>query len=51
MLTVRDLAHTRAGDKGHTVNVSVIAFDETGYARLLRELQTPKRTALTEGGE
>ncbi len=38
MLTVRDLAHTRAGDKGHTVNVSVIAFDEAGYARLVREL-------------
>ena len=23
MLTVRDLAHARAGDKGHSVNVSV----------------------------
>lgn len=39
---VRDLAHTRAGDKGHAVNISVIAFDEAGYARLLREL-TPER--------
>ena len=38
MLTVRDLAHARAGDKGHGVNVSVIAWDEAGYERLLREL-------------
>ena len=36
--TVRDLAHTRAGDKGHAVNVSVIAYDEAGYQRLAREL-------------
>ena len=38
MLTVRDLAHARAGDKGHSVNVSVVAWDEAGYERLLREL-------------
>ena len=38
MLTVRDLAHARAGDKGHGVNISVIARDEAGYERLLREL-------------
>ena len=37
-LTVRDLAHARAGDKGHAVNVSVIAYDEAGYQRLAREL-------------
>ncbi|HEX9647553.1 MAG TPA: hypothetical protein VGB88_08650 [Alphaproteobacteria bacterium] len=37
-LTVRDLAHTRAGDKGHAVNVSVTAFDDAGYQRLEREL-------------
>ena len=37
-LRVRDLAHARAGDKGHGVNVSVVAFDEAGYERLLREL-------------
>ena len=38
MLRVRDLAHARAGDKGHSVNISVIAWDEAGYERLLREL-------------
>ncbi len=37
-VTVRDLAHTRAGDKGHAVNVSVIAYDEAGFERLAREL-------------
>ena len=37
-VTVRDLAHARAGDKGHWVNISVIAHDDAGYERLLREL-------------
>ena len=37
-LTVRDIAHARAGDKGERVNVSVIAHDSAGYERLLREL-------------
>lgn len=38
MTAVRDLAHARAGDKGRAVNVSAIAFDAAGYARLEREL-------------
>ena len=37
-VTVRDLAHARTGDKGHCVNISVIAYDEAGFARLEREL-------------
>ena len=37
-VTVRDLAHTRAGDKGHAVNVSVIAYYQAGYRRLERDL-------------
>tara|TARA_B100000809_G_scaffold228283_1_gene241187 strand:- start:28 stop:354 length:327 start_codon:yes stop_codon:yes gene_type:complete len=37
-MTVRDLAHSRAGDKGHNINISVIAYDSAGYERLLREL-------------
>ena len=36
--TVRDLAHCRAGDKGHAVNISVIAYEPGGYERLKREL-------------
>ena len=38
MIRVGDLAHGRAGDKGRAVNVSAIAWDEAGYARLEREL-------------
>ncbi|MSO75065.1 MAG: hypothetical protein EXQ99_07995 [Alphaproteobacteria bacterium] len=37
-LNVRDLAHCRAGDKGHTVNISVIAYEPTDFERLRREL-------------
>ncbi len=37
-VAVRDLAHARTGDKGHCVNISVIAYDEAAFARLEREL-------------
>jgi hypothetical protein len=30
------IAHSRAGDKGNVVNVSVIAFDERDYPQLSR---------------
>ena len=30
------LAHSRAGDKGNVLNISVIAFDERDYARIAR---------------
>ena len=39
-LTVRNIAHARAGDKGERVNVSVIAYDSAGYERLLRDFIT-----------
>jgi hypothetical protein len=39
---VYDLAHCRAGDKGNTSNVSVIAYDDRYYP-LLREHLTPER--------
>jgi len=42
MTRVYDLAHARAGDKGHAVNISVIAYDEAGFERLRRAL-TPER--------
>lgn len=38
MPRVYDLAHSRAGDKGDTSNVSVIAYDEAGWQILRREL-------------
>lgn len=33
-LRVYDLAHSRAGDKGDRVNISVIAYDEAGFRHL-----------------
>ena len=38
MTRVHDLAHSRAGDKGNTSNVSVIAYDAAGWDRLRSEL-------------
>jgi len=35
---VYDLAHCRAGDKGNTSNISVIAFEERDYEFLRRRL-------------
>jgi len=40
-MKVRDLAHSRTGDKGNTSNISVIAFDEKNY-ELLRKHLTPE---------
>ena len=42
MQRVYDLAHGRAGDKGDTSNISVIAYDEAGGA-VLQEQLTPDR--------
>src|SRR3546814_14128805 len=38
MPRVYDLGHSRAGDKGNTSNVSVIAYDETAWHILRRHL-------------
>ncbi len=35
---VHDIAHARAGDKGNTSSVAVIAYDDAGYDRLRRHL-------------
>jgi hypothetical protein len=35
-MTLRDLAHGRAGDKGLLVNISVIAYDLGDYPRIAR---------------
>jgi len=37
-----DLAHARAGDKGNTSNISVTAYNDTGWA-LIRDKLTPER--------
>ncbi|MBV7484852.1 hypothetical protein [Bordetella sp. BOR01] len=38
MIKVYELGHSRAGDKGNTSNVSVIAYDAAGWDVLRREL-------------
>ena len=42
MVRVYDIAHSRAGDKGDTSNISVIAYDAKGW-ELLREQLTTDR--------
>ena len=37
-MQLREIAHSRSGDKGHVINVSLIAFDPRDYARLEREV-------------
>jgi len=41
-MKLRELAHGRTGDKGNTLNVSVICFDAKHYAHLRAQL-TPER--------
>ena len=38
MTRLHDLAHARAGDKGNTSNIVVVAYDATGWERLKRDL-------------
>ena len=40
-MKVRELAHSRTGDKGNISNISVIAFDRENYEKLCRHL-TPE---------
>lgn len=42
MTRVFDVAHGRAGDKGDTSNISVIAYDDAGWA-LIRDRLTAER--------
>ena len=44
MIRVYDLAHSRAGDKSDTSNISVIAYDARGW-EILREQLTTDRVA------
>jgi len=44
MTRVHDLGHARAGDKGNTSNIVVVAYDAAGWERLLRDL-TAERVA------
>ena len=48
MVRVYDLAHCRAGDKGNTSNISVVAYSEAAW-RVLREQLTPERVLAAYG--
>jgi hypothetical protein len=37
-MKLREIAHSRTGDKGNTSNISVIAFDEQDYPLLERHV-------------
>jgi hypothetical protein len=41
-MKLRELAHSRTGDKGNTLNISVICYDARDYERL-RDVLTPER--------
>ncbi|WP_299983573.1 hypothetical protein [Desulfobacula sp.] len=41
-IKVYDIAHCRTGDKGRTVNISVIAFDEAKFHYLKQHLTSEK---------
>jgi hypothetical protein len=46
---LRDIAHSRTGDKGNIANVSVIAFDERDYGRLAESVTAGRVKALFAG--
>ncbi len=48
-VTVRELAHSRSGDKGDTSNIAVIAYDGAGYDLLLEQLTAERVRAHFEG--
>ena len=41
-MKLREIAHSRTGDKGNTSNISVIAYDERNY-RLIERFVTAER--------
>lgn len=41
-MILRDIAHTRSGDKGDTSNISVIAFNPADYELLRREVTSTR---------
>jgi len=48
-MTLRDVAYARTGDKGDTCNISLIAFDERDYPRLVAQASAERVKTLFEG--
>ena len=49
MTKLREIAHSRTGDKGNTSNISVIAYDEKHYPLLLAQVTSARVKALFAG--
>ena len=48
-IKLRQLAHSRTGDKGNTSNISLIAFDPRHYALLKQQVTEARVKALFSG--
>ncbi|HYW63562.1 MAG TPA: hypothetical protein VE865_10255 [Bradyrhizobium sp.] len=48
-MKLRELAHSRTGDKGNTSNISVIAYREKDFPRLKTEVTSERVKALFAG--
>jgi len=48
MMKLRELAHSRAGDKGNLVSISVIAYREEDYPTLVENVTAERITELFE---
>jgi len=46
---LREIAHSRTGDKGNTSNISVIAYEAKHYPLLLREVTSERVKAHFSG--
>ena len=49
MTKLREIAHSRTGDKGNTSNISVIAYDEKDFALLKAQVTSERVKALFKG--
>ena len=45
-MKLRAISHSRSGDKGSMINISLIAFDERDYPRLVRYVTAARAKAL-----
>lgn len=45
-MKLRTIGHSRSGDKGSMLNISLIAFDERDYPRLVRHVTASRVKAL-----
>ena len=48
-MKLREIAHSRTGDKGNTSNISVIAYDKSHYPLLCEQVTAERIKALFAG--